>query len=184
MRIALTLVVFLFVVRSALATDYYIRESGSDSNNGLTPESAFASLDRFDGIAQPGDTVYIGAGTYSGPARFTTPGTATQPVRIIGDQLGQRTGDAGQVVLTNSISSEIVRLTRSSYYEFSGLRFLDGSKTITVDAAVGIVISDCRPQGRDRGHQRLGHDRGFEHAGTDQRARDHQHRFHHRGTQG
>lgn len=147
MRIALTLVVFLFVVRSALATDYYIRESGSDSNNGLTPESAFASLDRFDGIAQPGDTVYIGAGTYSGPARFTTPGTATQPVRIIGDQLGQRTGDAGQVVLTNSISSEIVRLTRSSYYEFSGLRFLDGSKTITVDAAVGIVISDCSFEG-------------------------------------
>ncbi len=147
MRFALILAVLVLVSRSALATDYYIRAGGSDSNDGLTPQTAFASLEHFDDLAQPGDTVYIGAGTYNEQVRFTNPGTPTQPVRIIGDQLGQHTGDAGQVILTSGTNSQVMQLTGASYHEISGLHFDGGQEAVRIDAALGIVIDGCSFEG-------------------------------------
>ena len=44
-------------------TTYYVSNSGNDSNDGLTPESAWATLDKVDGFAfQPGDGVLFERG--------------------------------------------------------------------------------------------------------------------------
>ncbi len=59
----------LFLVLSvpgiAAARDYYVRESGRDSNDGRTPQTAWATLDRvFQESLAAGDVVYVGGGVY------------------------------------------------------------------------------------------------------------------------
>jgi hypothetical protein len=48
-----------------IARDYYVRQSGRNSNDGRTPQTAWATLDRvFEETLLPGDTVYVGGGAY------------------------------------------------------------------------------------------------------------------------
>ena len=65
------LVGFLFGTRTALAADYYVAPTGSDSNSG-TIDKPFATLQKGVNTAVAGDTVYIRGGTYS----ITTPATS------------------------------------------------------------------------------------------------------------
>lgn len=136
------IVIGLCACRS-LGDTYFIRSSGSDRNDGLTPATALGSLEHFAEIAKPGDTVYIGAGEYTERARFQTPATPGQPIRIIGDISGEHTGDAGQVVLTSSSNSQIVQLTRADHHQLSGLRFAGGQEGVRIDGAQGIVLQGC-----------------------------------------
>ena len=57
----------LILAVSSLATarDYYVRESGRDSNDGRTAQTAWATLDRvFQESLAAGDVVYVGGGVY------------------------------------------------------------------------------------------------------------------------
>jgi MYXO-CTERM domain-containing protein len=60
-----------FGARTALAADYYVATTGSDSNAG-TLAQPFATLQKGANVAVAGDTVWIRGGTYS----ITTPATA------------------------------------------------------------------------------------------------------------
>ncbi len=99
--------------QNALATNYYVRIGGSDSNQGTSAAMAFKTLSKASGVATSGDTIYVGAGTYvdkidldaskpilirSSRGRVTRR-TARGPVLIIGDTLGKFTGDKGTVVI-------------------------------------------------------------------------------------
>ncbi|MHC4193992.1 MAG: right-handed parallel beta-helix repeat-containing protein, partial [Planctomycetota bacterium] len=46
---------------------YYVAVDGNDSNNGLTPETAFATIQKGINTAVNGDTVIVLPGTYTGP---------------------------------------------------------------------------------------------------------------------
>lgn len=64
------------------AVAYYVSGTGSDSANGLTPSTAFLTLQHAANVTQPGDTVYVMNGTYSNSCTscdvldISTPGTA------------------------------------------------------------------------------------------------------------
>ena len=59
------LFLFCFAPGIAAARDYYVRESGRDSNDGRTPQTAWATLDRvFQESLAAGDVVYVGGGVY------------------------------------------------------------------------------------------------------------------------
>jgi parallel beta-helix repeat protein len=64
------------------AVAYYVSGTGSDSANGLTPATAFLTLQHAAGLTQPGDTVYAMNGTYTNACSscivldISTPGTA------------------------------------------------------------------------------------------------------------
>ncbi len=49
----------------AWATDYYVSTTGEDSNDGLTAETAFATIDKAVSTAASADTIYVAAGTYT-----------------------------------------------------------------------------------------------------------------------
>lgn len=52
-------------VEPAAARDYYVRQSGRDSNDGRTAQSAFVTLGRvFQETLVAGDVVYVGGGVY------------------------------------------------------------------------------------------------------------------------
>jgi hypothetical protein len=89
-------------------TTYYVRRgaTGSNSNNGTSPATAWATIGKalgHTGLTSPvvgGDIVYIGAGTYRetvsvGGGNFSSPASVVQ---FIGDVDGSHTGDAGEVI--------------------------------------------------------------------------------------
>ncbi len=87
---------------------YYVRKSGSDSNNGLSPEKAFKTIQHAVAkCSQPGATVYVGPGVYQeevnvgkGKGKGSASGTKSSPIRLIADTTGKFTLDApGEVIL-------------------------------------------------------------------------------------
>jgi hypothetical protein len=151
MRAWIALLISTIFACSTMAETYFIRISGSDANTGLNASNAFATLEHFASIAQPGDTAYIGAGEHAGQVRFRTGGDVDQPIRIIGDQTGERTGDAGQVVLSHVSSSDMVRLTNADYHEFYNIHFEGGQESVRIDSSDGVVVQNCTfDDARDR----------------------------------
>jgi hypothetical protein len=58
----------------------YVATNGNDNNTGRTTNDPLRTIQRAANIAQPGDTIYIRAGTYPIQVAFTRSGTPTQPI--------------------------------------------------------------------------------------------------------
>jgi len=85
-----------------LAADFFVDPDGSDSNDGLAPQTPFATIGRgAEALANPGDRVIVAAGLYEegdiAPARGGGPGAAVQ---LIGDREGSFTGRPGAVIVS------------------------------------------------------------------------------------
>ena len=87
---------------------YFVRTSGNDANDGLTVNTAFATIQKaVNSCTTAGNTIYIGQGTYSEMVEIginngtnAGSGTANDPNKIIGDYTGQYTGDgSGPVII-------------------------------------------------------------------------------------
>jgi Ca2+-binding RTX toxin-like protein len=67
------------------ASTYYVATNGSDSNSGMDPAHAFATLQHAANVAvNPGDKVHVSAGTYAG-FDVTAGGTAGNPISFLAD---------------------------------------------------------------------------------------------------
>ncbi|MHB1565592.1 MAG: right-handed parallel beta-helix repeat-containing protein [Acidiferrobacter sp.] len=71
-------------LRQALVVDgagtgqiYYVSTTGSDGNNGLSPQTAFQTIQHAIEAVAPGDTIELMGGTYAGGITIDHPGTAT-----------------------------------------------------------------------------------------------------------
>jgi hypothetical protein len=69
---------------SGAAISYYVSPSGSDSNDGSTPERPLRSIQRALDKAQPGSTVRLASGTYLQDTRSVRDGTVSAPITITG----------------------------------------------------------------------------------------------------
>ncbi len=87
---------------------YYVRKDGSDSNDGLSPEQAFKTIQHaVSQCVRAGTTVYVGPGAYAEGIKISkkmnrnlVSGTRSAPIRLIADPEGKFTLDApGEVVL-------------------------------------------------------------------------------------
>ena len=58
----------------------YVATNGNDDNSGRTTNDPLRTIQRAANIAQPGDTIYIRAGTYPIQTQFTRSGTSNQPI--------------------------------------------------------------------------------------------------------
>src|SRR5262249_41516366 len=96
--ITLALVAVLLGTASAMAVDFYVSTTGSDSNPG-TQASPFLTLWKAASVAAPGTTVHVAPGTYSSSRYCKTPdvvgqvavcmttsGTASAPITFKSDQ--------------------------------------------------------------------------------------------------
>ncbi len=139
-------------------TNYFVRVTGSDAADGLTPATAWLTIGKALGAAgiASGDTVYLGAGTYRQvvTVAMTNPTGTTQ---IIGDVTGEHTGDAGEVIwsaaLTNdetaASSSACVNLAGRDFLTFKNITFIGGTGTNqcingqSTSDSLSITIEDC-----------------------------------------
>lgn len=139
----LSLVITMLCAPAALADTFYVRTNGNDSNTGTTPQTAFASLSPLENELNPGDIVYIGAGTYTGATQFSSGGTQSQPIQLIGDINGSKTGDSGAVILKGRGNGVVVQLTNADYFHFEHLQFVDGHQGLHADSSDGVRVENC-----------------------------------------
>jgi hypothetical protein len=120
---------------------YYVRKSGGNGNDGLTPATAWLTIDHAADTVPANSWVFVGAGTYSEMVTPANSGTAAQPIRFVADTDGSQTGDAGAVLITGGLYGIFVN--GPDYLEFEGFT-IDASVSGTnfVDCT-GVVLEDC-----------------------------------------
>jgi hypothetical protein len=87
-----------------VATTYYVRPDGSDSNSGLGPSTseAWQTIGKaWSNANTGGDVVWIAPGVYSPPTTAKDHGSATNPVQYIGDPTGTIFGVSPGIVRIN-----------------------------------------------------------------------------------
>jgi hypothetical protein len=103
-----------------LPATLYVRTSGDDLRSGTNPADAFRTLGKAVSIARPGDTIYVGAGTYPESLVLSLAGTAADPIALVADTSGATTGDAGTVTIDAGGTQFGVKLDGSSNVTLRG----------------------------------------------------------------
>jgi len=135
----------------------FVRTTGSDLNDGLSPLSAWKTLAHALTGVGPGDVLFIGAGTYSDPLLITTTATADAPLVIRGDRTGEFTGDAGEVLLDLGGAPAGIELRNASHVTLRGLSVRgtdNGSGAgggIYLNGATDCRVLECRVYENRRG---------------------------------
>lgn len=130
-------------------TDYFVRKSGNNGNDGLTPATAKLTIQAGSDLANtPGDRCVIGGGTYRETVTINNSGAADAPIELLGDYTGQLTGDPGVVRVTGSDNdvafsrSFCITSNSKNYLKFKnlsldlsqyGLIHIEGSQFNTVE---------------------------------------------------
>ena len=153
-RACLALTVVLLVQNTATGATWYVRTSGSDSNSGASPASAYKTIGKAEDMVAPGDTVYVAAGTYQERVKIEQSGSAGAYISFIADTSGQHAGPAGAVIVSGSGSAnrgfELKKNT--SYVRVQGFQVTgftkEGIKARDVDH---VVIDGCRVYDNKKG---------------------------------
>src|SRR5689334_15846214 len=101
-------------------TTYYVRVTGSNSNNGLSAGAAFLTLAKAATVVAAGDLVHVGAGTYRETISLSTSGTAGNAIQWVADYDGLYTGDAGDVVHTSFTTNDTTASSSSAPLNLNG----------------------------------------------------------------
>jgi len=111
-------------------TTYYVFESGSNSNNGLTPQTAFATLQYAADMVSAGDSVLVLEGNYVG-FDIRTNGTQNSPIVFKAIE--------NNVVIDerNSITSDGINIENAGWIVIDGFEVMDQPR-----AGIRIVLSD------------------------------------------
>ncbi len=142
-----------------LAKTYYVKPDGNDAANGLTPETAWASIHNGDllNILQPGDTVLVLPGTYnlydSNPGSIygygaifeNCSGTTTAPItyKAVGlVEINYAGADEADFAFKVSGLENVV---------FDGFRFIGGWGCFNTYDTLNLEIKNCRMVGRGAG---------------------------------
>jgi len=133
----LVLWVLSFAEPTAAAT-YYVRASGSDDNDGLSPARAFATITRGASVAGEGVSVIVGPGRYAeGDIRPRGTGRRVEPILFLADRLGKFTGDEPGNVIVDASGFE-------NGFKLSGERqwVIVNGFTVTAADQDGVFVKD------------------------------------------
>jgi hypothetical protein len=78
MRLLTLLLILLMIDNSTIwSQSFYVSTSGDDARNGISPETAWRTIQKAANTVEAGSTVYIMEGVYNEPVTFTRSGNAT-----------------------------------------------------------------------------------------------------------
>ncbi len=132
-RVAARVLAGLCWTSSACATSYYVSTSGSDSNSGTSTASPFLTLQTAANATQPGDTVYVMAGTYTAPCQgcdvveILQSGTASSPITYTAYS-------ATRPVIDTSSSWQGFHID-ASYITVEGFEIVGNARSVTISQA-------------------------------------------------
>ncbi len=108
MRSGLVGLALSFLTQNALATTYYVRPGGSDSNSGTSSGSAWATIGKANSTVVAGDLVIVYAGTYS---HFPNPSRSGTSYRSRITYVGDVTSPASVIVPGGTLRQKFVTLS-------------------------------------------------------------------------
>lgn len=135
----------------------YVRASGSDTNGGTSPLDAWATLVHALTQVQPGQTLFVGAGTYAGGLVLGTSGSAGAPIELRGDPAGLYAGDAGAVVVDAAQGAFGLHLDGVAHVVVRGFTFVEARPGLAqggglfVDGGSDVYLLDNDLYANDRG---------------------------------
>jgi len=126
-------IVFLILLISKLITaqtTYYVSESGSNNNNGLTPQTAFATLQHAADLVAAGDSVLVLEGNYVG-FDIRTDGSNNSPIVFKAIE--------SNVVIDerNAVTPDGINIENADWVVIDGFEVTDQPR-----AGIRIVLSD------------------------------------------
>jgi len=132
------------------AETLYVRSSGNDANDGLTPDTAFREVNTAAARSTPGDVIITGPGTYT-PVNIVNEGSSAQPITFLADPTGQMTGDApGEVILDAASTETAFKVSNKSHIIVDGFTVVDsaagsGSAGIVVKSSTttDVIVRNC-----------------------------------------
>ncbi|MFN3189049.1 MAG: right-handed parallel beta-helix repeat-containing protein [Aureliella sp.] len=134
-------------------TVLYVRKSGDDSNDGLSPQNAFRTIQQALRSLQGTTTIVIGAGEYE-EELYASYSTANRGnLVIIGDVLGQATGDRGNVTIRCGAGKWGMRIYYPRELAVAGLTFVAASEETncygfyTHGSEQRVAVTGCRFEG-------------------------------------
>jgi len=131
----------MWTVHQSAAAVYYVRATGLDTNAGTSPATAFRSLTKAVSVAQPGDTVYVGKGTYSGAVASVRSGSnVNTQIRFIGDYKGTYTGDKGTPAI--SVAAGTALTITHNWISFERFSFVGGSPVVA-SSGTSVSFTSC-----------------------------------------
>src|SRR5687767_3754041 len=97
----------------ANATDYWVKNGGSDAADGLTQATAWATLHHAADVVDPGDTVRVLDGTYQG-FDLRRSGTAGNPITFRAE------GASAQITADNGTTPDGINVENAEYVVVDG----------------------------------------------------------------
>lgn len=119
-------------------TSRYVRTSGSDSNDGASPASAWLTIGNAAGSVTAGQTVYVGAGIYPESVTLVIDGTLGAPIAFVADSTGEWTSDAGEVVIDGQAGLVTLELDGADHVTIEGFTVIGAA----AGTGVGIRVGD------------------------------------------
>ena len=129
----------------AAGTTYYVRVTGNDASVGTSKATAWKTIDKAANTLKAGDTVYVGAGTYTEAITPNNDGTAAKPVKYIADTAGTYTGDAGKVTIQAPANKRALNVDTDDYARFIGFDLVGstGYDVVRWHTCVGGLLQNC-----------------------------------------
>ncbi len=130
LQFAIIIALIISICFNVYSTNYYISESGSNSNNGLTPPTAFATLQYAADMVSAGDSVLVLEGNYVG-FDIRENGTQNSPITFKAIETN--------VVIDerNSVTPDGINIENASWIVIDGFEILDQPR-----AGIRVAVSD------------------------------------------
>lgn len=127
-KLLLLLLVFSFT--TIHATNYYVSNSGNNSNTGLTLNLAWLTLQKAANTVAPGDCVLVANGTYVG-MYLSTSGTTGNPIVF------KALGNSATVNMPNATTNDGINVEGADWIVIDGFRVINQPRT-----GIRVVLSD------------------------------------------
>jgi hypothetical protein len=123
-------------------TNYYVRKTGSDANDGTNPTTqAWLTIDKAANTVAAADNVYVGAGVYRELVTMDTSGSSGSQISFIADVDGEQTGDAGLVIISAYAPMRQARRRGRSALTRTAGRLSRGGGSAWLGGQVGLFIA-------------------------------------------
>lgn len=128
---------FVFCCFYANATNYYVSQpNGSNSNDGLTPETPFRTIQHAQEITQPGDTVFIMNGIYTNPV----PNSDVVTINVSGNEENWITYKNYEghhpIIQMNENNWQGIRIEGADYIIIDGIKIIGNNDNISLEYAI------------------------------------------------
>ena len=156
--------VFLIYATNLAATTYYISPTGSDSNSGTSPSTAWATFSHADSVVRPGDTVIVLNGTYVQAFSLYHGGAAGSPITYQAQNKWRAViaPTSAQVDAQQASGSGVIVWVRSSYITMDGFELVGPSDGT---AGHGYILYGTSSTGMDATNITITHNK-IHHIGT------------------